>query len=219
MPVEVTREFVEVGRPNRPRTPLRPRSVTIHNTDNAGRGAGAKAHSRFVREQGFYIHKGEKKWVSWHYTVDDKHVIQQLPVNERAWHAGAGNAESIGIEICMNSDLDAAQAYRNAAALVATLVTDLELTPQDIVTHQSWTGKNCPSVLLVGDRWQQFLRAINDALQGRGLAESTLALDADETKAARTATPVEIDDSGNELDHDRLREAVDEFLGAGPERQ
>lgn len=211
MPVEVTRELIATGRPNRPGTPLKPRSVTIHNTDNANRGAGAKAHSRFVREQGYYLLNGQKHWVSWHYVVDDTNIIQQIAVNERAWHAGPGNAESIGVEICMNSDMDAALAYRNAAALVATLVTDLDLTAQDIVTHQSWTGKICPRVLLAGDRWQQFLAEIDKAIQGHGMVESNLTLESDETQAARSVTPVVVDETANELDHSKLSEAVEQF--------
>lgn len=211
MPVEVTREFIAVGRPNRPGTALRPRSVTIHNTDNAARGAGAKAHSRFVREQGYYTYRGKRNWVSWHYTVDDKFVVQQLPVNERAWHAGAGNAESIAIEICMNSDMNAQVAYRNAAALVATLVTDLELTADDIVTHESWTGKKCPSVLLVDNRWQEFVQAVGEALRQHSIVESRLELDAEEARAALSAEQVEADDAKNELHHRKLRDAVEQF--------
>ena len=219
MPVEVTRELISVGRRNRPGTTLRPRSVTIHNTDNDRPGANAKAHSRFVRTKGFYLLNGREHWVSWHYVVDDLNVIQQIPLNERAWHAGPGNAESIAIEICMNPEMDAPKAYENAAALVATLVTDLGLTPQDIVTHQSWTSKNCPQVLLVGDRWRQFLARIGQLLQGHAFSESVLALDGNETAAARMSTPVQVDDSSNELDDDQLRNAVDEFLSAEPDSQ
>ena len=56
--------------------------ITIHNTGNPG--ASAKANSNYVRKQ-----NGFK---SWHFTIDDKYIIQQLPINEIGWHAGDGAA-------------------------------------------------------------------------------------------------------------------------------
>lgn len=212
MPIEVTRELIDPGRRNRPGTPLKPTSVTIHNTDNPRRGANAKAHSRFVRETGFYILNGKEHWISWHYVVDDQFIIQQVPVNERAWHAGPANASSVAVEICMNSDLDANRAYDNAAALVATLVTDLGLGPDDIVTHQSWTGKDCPTVLLGGDRWQQFLRLVGGHVRSPGIAPAVTGLEADEFDQARETESVEADDAEFDIDHARLRDAVDAIL-------
>ncbi len=209
MPVEVTRELIAPGRPNRPGTPLKPRSVTIHNTANTNRGANAAAHSKFVRNKGYYELRGKKHWVSWHYVVDDKQVIQQIPLNEQAWHAGAANAASVAIEICMHSDMNEAQAYDNAAALVATLVTDLELVASDIVTHQSWTGKNCPQVLLVGDRWQRFVNRIGQLVHASGMMEATLAIDPEEVEAALKAEPAVGEQ--NEIHHSKLRDAVNEY--------
>ena len=65
-------------------------------------GANARMHAAYV--------KNPSTSVSWHYTVDDEQIIyQHLPTNEIGWHAGdggtgQGNRESIGIEICVNSD-------------------------------------------------------------------------------------------------------------------
>ena len=47
-------ELIAAGRPNRPGSPIAPRFVTIHNTSNTGSKADARAHSRFVRNTGFY---------------------------------------------------------------------------------------------------------------------------------------------------------------------
>ena len=109
-------ELVAVRRPNRSGTPMAPHSVTIHNTSNAGSNADARAHSRFVRNTGFYtLPSGKKNFVSWHYTVDDGCVIKQLPINERAIHAGAGNGASIGIEVCMHKEINQPAANDRAA--------------------------------------------------------------------------------------------------------
>jgi N-acetylmuramoyl-L-alanine amidase CwlA len=65
-------EIIAEGRPNRPGTIITPNFLTIHNTDNDDRGAGAKAHSGFVRNTGYYILHGERHYVSWHFSVDDQ---------------------------------------------------------------------------------------------------------------------------------------------------
>lgn len=202
MPAQVVVELIAPGRKNRPGTPLKPLSITIHNTDNPNAGAGAVAHSKFIRNTGYYMLNGKQHWISWHYVVDDKFIIQNIPVSEQAWHAGPGNASSIGIEICMNAGMNAAAAYQNAAALVATMVNDLGLKASDIVTHESWTGKHCPSVLLQGDNWQKFINLIAQNLSGHGLAPLVTGLDADDFAIARQNEPLP------DIDHDLLLDAI-----------
>lgn len=142
-------ELVPAGRPNRSGRTISAKFVTIHNTSNPNSGADADAHSRFVREKGFYIlASGKRNDVSWHYTVDDTKVIKHLPVNERAIHAGKGNANSIAIEICMHAENDQAAADLRAAKLVAVLMHDLGISKENIKSHQFWTGKQCPTLLL-----------------------------------------------------------------------
>lgn len=162
----IEKEFIAEGRKNRPGRKISVSAITVHNTDNANRGADATAHSRFVRETGYYMLNGEKHWVSWHFTVDDSRVIQHLPLDEVAYHAGsAANGSSIAIEICMNSDNDQPLANRRAAGLVATLLKASGLTLQDVKKHKDWTGKNCPSLLLRPKQWETFLGLVNDGLE------------------------------------------------------
>jgi N-acetylmuramoyl-L-alanine amidase len=153
------------GRPNRPGTPIQPARITIHNTDNTNMGADAEAHARFVKNTGYYVYKGKRRYVSWHYTVDDDSCVRHLPLNELGWHAGsaAGNAGSIGIEICMNAGIDQNEAFDRAQRLIACLCYDLGLDPDtDVVPHMHWSGKKCPSLLLnngeLGTKWRNFLR-------------------------------------------------------------
>src|SRR3954470_20866494 len=118
--VTITKELIPVGKHNRPGTKITPTSITIHNTDNDEPGAGAKAHSSFVRNTGYYLLHGEKHWVSWHFTVDDTFAIQHVPLDEVAYHAGsAANGSSIAVEICMNPESNETAANQRAAALVA----------------------------------------------------------------------------------------------------
>ena len=142
-------ELIPEEMPNRKGGQISARYLTIHNTSNEGEGANADAHSRFVRKKGYYkLKSGKINYVSWHYSVDDKKIIKHLPVNERAIHAGKGNAVSIGIEICMHKGIDQEKANDRAARLVACLMHDLMIPKSNIRTHQSWTKKMCPVLLI-----------------------------------------------------------------------
>ena len=89
-----------------------------------------------------------------------------MPISEKGWHAGRGNASSLGIEICMNEGIDQAQAFDKAARLIAVLLYDLDLSIKDVVTHKYWTGKNCPVLLMDTQKWENFQQQIEGYLQG-----------------------------------------------------
>jgi endonuclease G, mitochondrial len=158
-------ELIAPGRPNRSGRAITVRYLTIHNTDNTSPGADARAHSRFVRNTGYYtLPSGRRNYVSWHYTVDDARAIRQLPNNERGIHAGAGNGSSIGMEICMHRGINQAAANDRAARLAALLLYDHRLSVDRLRTHQSWTGKRCPSLLIIEGRWQAFVETVQNYL-------------------------------------------------------
>ena len=159
-------ELIPDGRPNRPGTPINIKKITVHNTSNTGRGADAKSHSKWVRNMGYYEFNGRKNYVSWHYTVDDKTVIKQLPISEKGWHSGRGNSLSIGIEICMHQGINQNAAFDRASRLIAALLYDLNLSLEDVVTHKYWTQKACPILLLDEEKWASFKDKIRDYLEG-----------------------------------------------------
>lgn len=160
--MRILREFVPSEMKNRPGITLKVRKITIHNTSNNGLGANAKSHSKLVREKGYNGRKpdGTPNWVSWHYTVDDVYIIQQLPLEEQGLHAGTnGNAISLAIEVCMHNGINQNLANDNTAKLVAALCKKYNLNiTNDVVTHNKWTGKNCPVLLL--PRWEFFLKDV-----------------------------------------------------------
>lgn len=207
--LNLSEELIAAGRPNRPGTRIKPSFVTLHNTSNANAGADASAHSRFVRNTGFYMLKGKQNWVSWHYTVDDGRVIKHLPPNEKAFHAGPANSVSVGIEVCMNQGIDRQAADLRAARLAAVLLFDFGLTASALRTHKSWTGKACPTLLL--GHWSSFVSQVEQIrasitsagftqpLEEPNLEESIQAglvfdeedIDHDALEAALTAPPQE----------------------------
>jgi len=171
--INLKEELIAAGRPNRSGAPIRPGSVTIHNTENTNKGADAHAHSRFLRETGFYTHKGRKVLVAWHYTVDDRVAIRQLPDHERGMHAGtsAGNGTSIGIEICMQKGIDQEAADVRAAQLTALLMVEHDIPIDRVVQHRHWSGKPCPALLLDSRKWKDYLaivRACANVLRPNG---------------------------------------------------
>jgi len=149
------------NRTSRPQTFMTPKFITIHNTGNSRKGANAESNSRYVDTTTAYV--------SWHFTVDDKYIFQELPVNERGYHAGDGsgdgNARSIGIEICENIDGDYDKAEANAVALVHYLMKEMNIKKENVFPHQHWSGKWCPHKILERKGgWSSFMIKIQPKL-------------------------------------------------------
>jgi N-acetylmuramoyl-L-alanine amidase CwlA len=157
--LNLVQDFVPVGSSNRPGRRLAVTTITIHNTDNSNKGANAAAHARYMKGA-----DARKRQVSWHFTVDDTSVYQSIPTNETAWHTATskGNNSSIGVEICMNSDLDVSKAYDRAALLAALMAQRFGLkVPDAMRQHHDWSGKDCPTVLRhQPNGWEDFLKQV-----------------------------------------------------------
>ncbi|MCM3761150.1 N-acetylmuramoyl-L-alanine amidase [Alkalihalobacillus oceani] len=152
--MQIRQDFIPASNRNRPGTRIIPTHLTIHETANRSRGADALTHARYVKGE-----DAQNRQVSWHYTVDDQYIIQHLPNHELGWHAGSeGNRQSLGIELCVNSDGDFEQTKRHAQWLIARLMRELSIPIDRVVTHQHWTGKNCPAILL--PTFDQFKRGV-----------------------------------------------------------
>ena len=162
----VTQDFIPKGRKNRPGFLNPINYITIHNTGNSSKGSNARAHANYLKGD-----TAASLPVSWHYTVDDGAVYQHLPDNETAYHAGdgsgPGNKQSIGIEICQNSDGNLLLATENAARLCAILCTRHSISVKNIVQHNFWSGKNCPQELRANRpySWNTFLSKIGDYIK------------------------------------------------------
>jgi len=135
---------------SRPGHSLDPESITIHNTANPG--ASAEANSKYVDTT--------ENYVSWHLTVGNKIVYQELPFNEVAWHAGdgsngEGNRTSIAIEV---AEVDGA--YETAIEVVRDLCEAFNFDVYtQIVPHKLWSGKECPRLIL--PIWDEFIDEIS----------------------------------------------------------
>ncbi|WP_062323680.1 N-acetylmuramoyl-L-alanine amidase [Halolactibacillus sp. JCM 19043] len=138
--------------------------ITVHQTGNTSRGANAQAHANLQS-------RDNVRSASWHWQVDDKDAIQSFPHDAQCWHAGDGqgdgNLNSIGIEICINSDGDYKQAVKNGAKLVAKILKDENLTIDKVKRHYDWSRKNCPAQIMAGKDgigWNDFINLVKNEL-------------------------------------------------------
>lgn len=143
----------------RPGTPLTWTTVTIHNTGNP--------RSTARNERAWLTNPSNTRTASFHYAVDAADIVEVIPPNEVAWHAGdaAGNRSSIGIEICESGNYSLN--VENAVELAAHLLKTKGLDARALRQHHDWSRKDCPWKIRRGHEgwnWDAFKRAVNDKL-------------------------------------------------------
>jgi len=168
MNLNIIEDFIPRGRRNRPARANPMNFITIHETGNTRAGANARAHGSYLRSDA-----AANRPVSWHYTTDDRETVQHLPENEDAFHAGDGsgngNRQSIGIEICVNSDGNFRKAIERTAVLVADICRRRNISIENIRQHFNWSRKNCPQNIRAGRpiTWAVFLDLVRTALNAQ----------------------------------------------------
>ena len=161
--------------------------IVIHNTGMASPSATAKTLSKSINNS--------NRQASWHFTVDDREIYQQLLIEEIGWHAGTpeGNNYGIGIEMAVYQGIDLNQAMRKTARLTAKLLIDYNLNLEDVKQHYDFSGKNCPQVLREANRWLEFLGLVEMEYYGQKYL-------ADVHFEWKSLTPQIIDDQGRVID-------------------
>lgn len=136
--------------------------IVIHDTANPNAGADARQHFAF-------FNSGDQE-SSADFFVDSQEALQ---VNDYyryyTWHCGDGGAEakiknrnSIGIEICVNSDGDYSAAVQRAAVLTRQLMQELHIDIDHVVRHRDASGKDCPGSMSEAD-WLNFKAMVLEA--------------------------------------------------------
>lgn len=138
---------------------MKPEYITVHNT----------ANDASARNEISYMISNNNE-VSFHLAVDDKEVVQGLPLDRNGWHAGdgngTGNRKSIGIEICYSKSGGDRfiKAEQNAVELIVYLLKKYNWGIDRVKKHQDWSGKYCPHRTLdMG--WDRFIKMIEDKLE------------------------------------------------------
>ena len=134
------------------------RYIVIHDTGNPSAGADARAHFNYFNSANrsssadIFIDDDEC-WV-----VNDYHKYY-------SWHCGDGqgkygitNSNSVGIEMCVNSDGNYEMAFRNTVDVARKLMEELNIPLDRVVRHYDASRKNCPASMNKGDwhKWNEF---------------------------------------------------------------
>lgn len=134
----------------------KPEYIVVHDTGNRDKGADAMVHFK-------YFNGGDRQ-ASAHFFVDDKTIMQLIEIKDKAWHCGdgmnkkgIGNSNSIGIEICINSDSNYKITLEKTAELVAMLQIQHNILENKIVRHYDASGKNCPQTMNNKGDWTEWI--------------------------------------------------------------
>ena len=138
---------------------MTPEFIVVHNTANDATAAN---------EVKYMISNNNQ--VSFHFAVDDKEVVQGLPTDRNAWHAGdggsgRGNRYGIAVEICYSKSGGARfeNAEKNAAKFIAQLLKERGWGIDKVKKHQDFSNKYCPHRTL-DKGWASFVNMIKDYL-------------------------------------------------------
>lgn len=140
--------------------------IVIHWTANKSPGADAMNHYRYLTHA--------TRQGSAHYFVSAKNgiadIVQPIGDSYVAWHCGdrasvrrnpnrntaVTNRNSIGIEMCVNSDGNLQDTIAATVELTKSLMKKFNVPASMVVRHFDVTGKDCPSVGLAGFSWSKF---------------------------------------------------------------
>ena len=133
---------------------VKPTYIVVHDTGNTNVGADALAHFRYFN--------GGNRNASCHYFVDDKRIVETVETSNVSWHCGDGqgrfgitNSNSIGIEICVNSDGNYDKALENARLLIRFLMDFYNIPVARVVRHFDASHKICPRSMSENN-WQMW---------------------------------------------------------------
>ena len=171
---------------NRPRNTIKPKFLVIHWTANTRKGANARANRNYfdrpydVRGDA-YFEKGTStsfRYASAHYCVDDTEIVRCIPETEMAYHVGANtyyhptarNSNTIGIEMCVNSDGNFDRMRANTVKLAADICKRHGIDPlTGMVRHYDVTHKDCPRFFVQDPvAWDRFRRDVAAEMNGGG---------------------------------------------------
>lgn len=130
--------------------------IVVHDTGNRNIGANAMNNFNYFNSR--------KVDSSADFFVDSK---QALCVNDYkkyyTWHCGDGNGKygitnenSVGVELCINSDGDYDTAFKNMVKCVKSLMSELNIPIERVVRHYDASRKNCPQTFNKNGNWNKW---------------------------------------------------------------
>lgn len=148
---------------------MNPIGITVHNTAN---DASANNEINYMISNNNYN--------SFHFAVDDKEIVQGLPLDRNGFHAsdgatGTGNRKTIGIEICYSKSGGDRfiKAEQNAVDLIVYLMKKYNWDISKVKRHYDYAPdkKYCPHRTMdMG--WDRFLKMITDKLDNKQIPQT-----------------------------------------------
>jgi len=133
----------------------KPEYIVIHDTGNYSNGANAEMHYQ-------YFNGGDRQ-ASAHFFIDSTQILQVVEIKDKSWHCGDGankyginNTNSIGVEICINSDGDYNKSIQNAVELTLYLMKTYNISIDKVVRHYDASRKNCPQTMNNNGDWSKW---------------------------------------------------------------
>lgn len=149
---------------NRTTRKEKPEYIVIHDTGNKSKGADANAH--------FNYFNGGNRNSSADIFVDDKGALKVNDYHKYyTWHSGDGggkhgitNSNSVGLEICVNSDGNYDEAVKNAVVATRKLMHELNIPSDRVVRHYDASKKLCPASMSANNwqAWKDFKTLLTD---------------------------------------------------------
>ena len=172
--------------------PMKPRYVVCHNTAN---------DASATNEVSYMIRNNNS--VSYHLAVDDTYVIQGIPFNRNAWHAGdgssgLGNRYGIAVEICYSKSGGPkyTAAEENAVYVMARLLYQYDLGIDALKQHADFSAKNCPHRIRDEGRWNSVksrvatvLNAIKNGQCSANLSSGTTTISSSDSPGESPSLP------------------------------
>lgn len=152
--LNILKQFISYNRSSRSTSPI---YIVIHDTGDAGTTA-QNEHDYFA---------GGDRSASADFFVDSDDIIQIIDTdNYYSWHCGDGsgaygitNSNSLGIEMCLDSDGNATDdTVSNTVKLVQYLMDKYSIGIDNVVRHYDASRKNCPGSFMSNSwaRWYDF---------------------------------------------------------------
>lgn len=135
--------------------------IVIHDTGNKDSGANALMHYQYFDSQDHSA--------SADFFVDDNNILQINDYHSNyAWHCGDGhgaygitNSNSVGIEMCVNSDGDFQKTIENTLDLTAYLMQELNIPIERVIRHWDASRKICPQSFYDNGNWTGWINFRN----------------------------------------------------------
>lgn len=195
---EITRDYIRTGNSRSGQSIGTVRFIVSHDTGNPG--STAYGNRNYFDNQ--------QPSASAHTFIDDKYILEIIPLNEKAWHVRSNvsgdnkrygvnsNDAAIGVELCHGGKINFQSAYDRYVWYHAYLCDKFNLDPRsDIVAHATLDPSRRTDPVRIlrshGISWSMFINDVVEALKTfNGEAPATPVEPANPPKTAKPPASV-----------------------------